>query len=414
MRVMLRVMAILMGVILLLMGGVMAVARARTETPPSAWVAFIHKANLYIMDVDGGHVRQITNESDPFSPLTPPVWSPRGDRLLITSVSPQPYYYSVYTLNPVGGEFHYLLEGIFSRYGLWADWSPDGQQVVIGAPRIPDSGADDVFVVDSNGSNLHRISNLESDPIYLANHPIWSPDGKWIVFAGKNVNIDESDNGIFRMQPDGSHLERFVPHWTDFADGFMWSPDGKWLLFQNYPNQLPVCFRVRADGTGVEQLLQMPDYFRQLAWSPDSNWITFISNDFEQKSYLEDGLFKVRPDGIEQPIMIVRADGISSYSWSPDGVWLYYVAFADANHTRDAIFRVRPDGTDIERLTKSYDYEYPISSPSIKTPFHPGFVLGAGLALVLAGVAPWSRSAWASRPQADHRKDRERPWLERP
>jgi hypothetical protein len=35
---------------------------------------------------------------------------------------------------------------------------------------------------------------------------------------------------------------------------------------------------------------------------------------------------------------------------------------------------------------------------------------------VLAGMVPrsWSRLAWASRPQADHRKDRERPWSERP
>jgi hypothetical protein len=37
---MLRVIMVLVGAITLLLGGVMAVARARTETSPSAWIAF--------------------------------------------------------------------------------------------------------------------------------------------------------------------------------------------------------------------------------------------------------------------------------------------------------------------------------------------------------------------------------------
>jgi Tol biopolymer transport system component len=75
----------------------------------------------------------------------------------------------------------------------------------------------DLYVVRSDGTGLRQLtSGAES----IDRMPRWSPDGQWIAFHA----IRGKDQYLWRIRPDGSDLEQLSP----LADAIYptWSPDG--------------------------------------------------------------------------------------------------------------------------------------------------------------------------------------------
>jgi Tol biopolymer transport system component len=83
------------------------------------------------------------------------------------------------------------------------DWSSDGQRLVF---HTADPG-DPMFIVEPGGSAPRRIHLA---PKGIHNHfQVWSPDDRHIYFV-RGSPPDEMD--IWRMQPDGSDLQRITSH----------------------------------------------------------------------------------------------------------------------------------------------------------------------------------------------------------
>ena len=104
-------------------------------------------------------------------------------------------------------------------------WSPDGRQLLFSRESIgvatPDHRLLDsaTFVVDADGSNLRQLVDTE----LFARDASWSPDGSTIAFTsaiawlgvdhlGKRENFNE-DSDIYTVRTDGSDLRRL----TNFA-----------------------------------------------------------------------------------------------------------------------------------------------------------------------------------------------------
>ena len=84
----------------------------------------------------------------------------------------------------------------------------------------------EIMVGDADGKNVKQLTNFGCASFA----PLFTPDGKKILFASNKYNCDGRKFELFMMNADGSGLEQV----TDFG-GFTsfpeFSPDGKKLVF---------------------------------------------------------------------------------------------------------------------------------------------------------------------------------------
>ena len=191
--------------------------------------------------------------------------------------------------------------------------SPDGQRSVATAVSAAHAG---VWVVDQNGLASSVTSQGQN-----FNSPIWSPDGRTIVFTmGSQLNL-------FRIDASGSSdavgLTQ-TPH-VQFATD--WSRDGRFILFyENAPGTQRDLWILPVTPQGVVSESKARLYLGSSAneswgrFSPEPNprWVAYQSDELDHfEVYIQSfpephGKFRISPRGGSYPM------------WGPDGHELYY------------------------------------------------------------------------------------------
>ena len=84
-----------------------------------------------------------------------------------------------------------------------AAWSPDGKRVVFHAFQDGDA----IFIADANGANIRTL--LAAAPADEHRHyQVWSPDGRWIIFARGRPTTREMD--LWRIPVEGGTPEQLT------------------------------------------------------------------------------------------------------------------------------------------------------------------------------------------------------------
>lgn len=212
--------------------------------------------NLFVVDAEAHHLRQLTANGDGFDPS----WSP-DDRTIFYRGLNRGGFLSV---RDDGSRRHRLANG--SGAGAV---SPDGRSVALGRRH-------GIQIVSIDGSGDRRVRQGTA----LGN-VTWSPDGRQLAYE------TYGRPGIQIVNADGTGNRRLTNIATNnFYD---WSPDGTRIAFADRTGSLDV---VDTAGGELRRLRRFGEYETyDVAWSPDGRWIAF--------THARDGyaLYLIRPDG---------------------------------------------------------------------------------------------------------------------
>ncbi len=263
-------------------------------SPDGAKVAFTSGGQLWIADASGANARAITSLS---SGASGPVWSPTGDRLAFTSgvypscaddacnaakaktaseskvkahVADQLMYRHwnawddatrshVFVVKPDGGDVRDLVPGAtydvppgpFGGSEGYA-FSPDGKELAFTAKA---QGRADAWTTDLNIYTV-SVAGGTAAPVTAANkgadqNPVYTPDGKYIIYASQKKGGFESDKWRLMAYDRGAKSSRdLLPTWDRWAESYVVMPDSRAILVGGGDRGRDKFFRVPLDASG--------------------------------------------------------------------------------------------------------------------------------------------------------------------
>jgi Tol biopolymer transport system component/DNA-binding winged helix-turn-helix (wHTH) protein len=286
-----------------------------------------------------------------------PAISRKGDRLAFTSSFNTINIWRKDLMHPASAGVKLLTS---TREQTNPTYSPDGKHIAFESTR---GGVQEVWVSDSDGTNLVQVSRLSN---YATGTPRWSPDSTKLVFDSWYTGHPQ----VFVVD-----LPELIPHKlvTNISGMFQpsWSHDGKWIYFLSFVGEAPRVYRCPENGGNATLLSFGPAfglheafdgetlYFAD-SWNNGRLW-KVSSNQYAQASAVESmpllkdaSLWTVVPGGIyfvpaDMPYSICYFDfsarkvrrvtnvardfnsGNGGLSVSPDGHWLLYSQVDEVN-----------------------------------------------------------------------------------
>ena len=221
-------------------------------SPDGDRVAFVRTDNefnseIFVVNRDGG--TGLTNISNSASADVMPSWSPAGGR--IAFVTDRAGFQDVFVVNSDGTGVRRITPvdpspAVTTEW--WPAWSPSnypGGQVIAYSSTI--DGTADIWTttVDATTTRTERLTGTDDSDI----HPTFSPDGTRIAFERRDANTGDIDIVILTLGSRALQTVRLAGQQLAPA----WSPDGSLIAFaSNHDGDVDLeIYTMNADGTGV-------------------------------------------------------------------------------------------------------------------------------------------------------------------
>ena len=178
----------------------------------------------------------------------------------------------------------------------------------------------DLWIYPLSGGTGTRLT---SDPL-IHTHPIWSPDGRRIVFAGGASTVNERDVIVRSADADG-HDELLVNMPGDKTPSD-WSADGRFIAYQlRGPKRTSLSLWILPLFGSRRPFEFRPSAFESKdgQFSPDGRWIAYTSDE----SGKEEVYVARFPEGSNT--RKVSVNGGSQPRWRSDGRELFYLSADD-------------------------------------------------------------------------------------
>jgi tricorn protease len=154
-----------------------------------------------------------------------------------------------------------------------AAWSPLGDKVVFCSDR---SGDEQLYLVDQRGEGAWQQL---TDGVYgFTLPPVWSPDGKHILFADKFMRLNLVD--VAARKTAAIAQSGYDDAWERWGiQDYVWSPDGRWVAYTDNTANMNEVIRLYDTKSGKTY-----DVTDDLAtswspsFSPDGKLLYFLSN----------------------------------------------------------------------------------------------------------------------------------------
>src|SRR5919112_1712455 len=173
------------------------------------------REEIYIMRSDGSHALRVSTLPEKAEYDTAPRFSPNGNRLVFTRyINEENNRSALFTVGVDGSGLRQLTP--WGNGARDADWAPDGNKIVFEAR--PEKGASapdrdchaEIYTVDPDGQHL---TNLTDNHCFAGSHePVWSPNGKKILFLSAHAEDGEFGIALATMKPDGTQRHFITPN----------------------------------------------------------------------------------------------------------------------------------------------------------------------------------------------------------
>lgn len=228
-----------------------------------------------------------------------------------------------------------------------------------------------IFVMDADGSNVHRISGADQEGSFF---PSWSPDGQSVAY----FSVDEATEqvAIWTASVDGGTPIRVSPPLSAAISADpVWSPDGTRLAYgvmSAGAEGESTLYVDRADGSGAVRRIPLPGYrIHQISWSPAGDRLLLLGAPAEGADNAA-GVYLMPADGGELTELFA---GSATAAWFPDGERVlvasqanrtfYAVTAPDEPPDELAVLNQRvpdeialsPDGTQVAVTTSGHEQE---------------------------------------------------------
>jgi len=327
--------------------------------------------DVWLINSDGSGKIHLTSSADgPWAGVSSslPAWSPRGDKLAVRMDG--------YRL----GDHHWL---VFSRAGnvlekiaetqsptgVWSpkemSWSPDNTSLIYG---LYDDGIYELNLVTQATRQILTTTGFTYD-----HSPVWSPDGKKIVFVHHEfggrfyVSLIDFDETEIPYRGEDRNNRRFNPKlallvagrcpWHDQPFRFQWTPDSRKVVFSSGSETDPWVGTIYVVNVVTGEVVKIqPEGFGQLS-IPDH---VDLSNDGRQIAFAAGSdLFVVGIDGSNLRRIFSGGDswlyGLDYPRWSPTNSQIAFTSFVSG--VGQSVWAVNADGTGLRRLPNTDEAE---------------------------------------------------------
>jgi TolB protein len=289
------------------------------------------------------------------------------------------------------GEVHLrnIRQLTFGGQNAEAYFSGSGQQLIF-QRQESDSGCDQQFVINVDGTNLHRVSSGRGRTtcgyffgndrrIFYAStehtgpacppRPDYSKGYVWALY----------DYDIYTARRDGARARRITKNPRYDAEGTL-SPDGKTIVFTSLRNGDLDIYTMSVDGGHVRRLTTALGYDGGPFFSPDGKQIVYrawhpqtAGDSADYRGLLAQNL--VRP--VRMEIWVMDADGSHQHQvtnlgganfapyFHPDGRRIIFASNHKNPRSRNFdLYLVNVDGSALEQITTNGDFDaFPMFSP---------------------------------------------------
>jgi Tol biopolymer transport system component len=263
-----------------------------TAAPSDQEVAYLSDsgghANLWVMSMQSGALRQITFETDPSVAMGAPAWSPDGKRIaFVSSKGNTGFDFGVWLVDPDGTNQRNV-----AKLGLGMAWSPDGGWIYYadtsaGAVRkVAVAGGAAVTVRPEQTRNVIGVHG--ETLYYMVERPL--VDGR-PEFEVRAATPEDGPSRLVARIPTAR-----VPSWQIVNPAL--SPDGRWLAL---PLTDGFTTNIWALSTAAGEWRQVTDFgnratfiARRLSWSADGTSLFAAIGEGEADIVVFGGLLEER------------------------------------------------------------------------------------------------------------------------
>ena len=298
-------------------------------------------------------------------------------------------------LAPEPGERHLrdIRQLTFGGNNAEAYFSPDGERLIFQRQENTETGCDQQFVMNVDGSGLRKVSN----GLGRTTCGYFYDDGRRILYSSTFEHSPECppppdrSQGytwplghfeIYSAKADGSDLRRLTSNDAYDAEATV-SPDGKRVVFTSTRDGDIELYTMSVDGSDLRRVTERVGYDGGAFFSPDGTKLVWramypetAADTADYLRLLEQRL--VRPSRLE--LWVADADGgnarqvtrlgAASFApyFHPDGRRIIFASNQPDPRSRNFdLYLVSLDGSGLERVTTSPEFDgFPMFSPDGK------------------------------------------------